>query len=187
MDFTIALFLKVILTNHHINGSGTTMMALGRMKRHYIIKFRQPFCQVAFQESNAIRISFAFAMQNDDRPQTIAKAILNETEHFPPGFVDRHPVQVKTCLDRIIAQAQFTKYTMLNTRSLPGQDVVSGQRLDRCGSQWIPVERWLIKGSALALQVSGCQFSWRLDIRLIRLSYPAHVLHLFKEPLPFVF
>jgi hypothetical protein len=153
------------------------MVFLGRMKGQDIVQLRQPFGEVAFQLGNTIGIALAFAMENDDRAQTVANTIANEPENLTPGLLYRHPVQIEAGFDRILAQSELAEHTVLDAWALPAQDIVGRKWLYHVGSQGIGVPQWLFHSRPLTFKVAWRQFPGRCHLGPVGLANTPDVFH----------
>jgi len=187
VDLTVALFVPVPFPNHYIHRTGAPMVFLGRMKGQYVVQFRQPLGNMAFDMGNSIRITLTLAVEDDDRAQAITDTVIDETKHLPPGLFHRHAVQVQAGLNRILAQTQFLEDAMLNTRTLPAQYILGGQWFHHIRRQRVSILDLLLHRRTLTLKMSRRQFARSGDLRPVGLSNASDVLHLFKKRQAFIF
>lgn len=120
------LLFPVALAHHDIYRPGPSMALLSRMERHYSQEFWQPLGKIAFELRHSIGVPLAFAVKNYDGPQAIADAILNKLKNLFASLLNRHPVKVQPCLDRVLPMPELTEDAILNPWALPTEDVVRG-------------------------------------------------------------
>lgn len=187
MSFAVKLLLVVTFTDHHVDCTGAAVMLLGGMKSKHIVKFRQPFGQVTFELGDFVGISFTFAMQHQHGPYSVTDTVLNKAKNLPAGFINGHSVQIKPGFNGVLTLPKLSEHSMLNTRPLPGQDIVGRERLHRIGSQRVGITSGLIQSRTLTLKMARRQLPWSFDIGAVGPPDTTDVLHFLQKIKAFIF
>src|SRR5690606_17512678 len=156
-------------------------------KRYPLRNLWQPGRHITSEQGLLIGISIPFTMQDNHRAELKLAAVPDKLKHFLAGFFYRFTVKIEPGFNVILAQPQFTKHAILDTRTLEAQHIVAFKNLHRLSGEIILILEKLPHGGATPLQMPWRQLLWRCDrhrIGRLELRYPLHFLQ--KQILLFI-